>query len=253
MNKSEIIELLKSIEEGRLSSEAGFDAIAHLPFKNIECAKLDSHRPLRNGFSETLFCQGKDIQDILNIVKRVFDDGNNLLATRAMSEVASRVIENFPLASYDERSMTLKLVQKRIEPVQGNLAVVSAGTADQKVADEAYETAAFFGASAKKFYDVGIAGLPRLLSCVTELKEQDVVIVIAGMEGALPSVLGGLISKPIIAVPTSVGYGTHLNGITPLFAMLSSCAEGITVVNIDNGFGAACAALRILRNVQKNF
>lgn len=217
-------------------------------FDGVEFAKVDSHRHLRNGFSEVIYCQGKTIEQILSITKKMLANGVNVLGTRASEETGRKICAEFEKADYDSLSGTFRIIKHDIKPLRGKLAILAAGTADIKVAEEAKRTAQFFGAEAKTYYDVGVAGLHRLLSHVKELEEYDVLIAVAGMEGALPSVLGGLVSMPVIAVPTSVGYGANFSGVTPMLAMLNSCSEGITVVNIDNGFGAACAALRILRN-----
>lgn len=217
-------------------------------FSDISCAKIDHHRHIRNGFSEVIFCEGKRVEHLLSIFKGNIEAKRNIFATRASEETAVQIIKEFPDVVYDPVGRTMKLIHKKTEKIDGTVAVLAAGTADLQVAQEACNTLSFFGVEPNKFYDVGIAGLPRLFSCIEDVKDHDVIIAIAGMEGALPSVTGGLVSIPIIAVPTSVGYGTNLSGFTPLFAMLNSCSEGIVVVNIDNGFGAACAALRILRH-----
>lgn len=250
MNEKDIKYLLEDVAEGRKKPEDALAFLRHLPFMDIEIAKHDNHRLIRNGFSEVMFCEGKRIEHILRIVEKVTGKGMNIFGTRASNEVGESIVKIFPKTDYDPVSRTFKIVSRAIEPAKGKLSIVCAGTADIFVAEEARRTAGFFGVEATKYYDVGVAGLNRLLSYVNELRQTDVLVVAAGMEGALPSVLGGLVSVPIVAVPTSVGYGTNFKGITALLAMLNSCSEGITVVNIDNGFGAACAALRILRNRQ---
>lgn len=212
---------------------------------------LDTHRPLRNGFSETIFCAGKAPSQVLTIVKQFVANGQNVLGTRVTSEMGEEIKRAYPDAVYDETSRTFRILNRPIASLSGKLVILCAGTADVPVAEEAKITAGFFGVEPVTHYDVGIAGLHRLLAKLDDLKDADVAIVAAGMEGALPSVVGGLIGLPIIAVPTSVGYGTNLGGIATLLAMLNSCAEGITVVNIDNGFGAACAAIRILRTLRR--
>ncbi|OGQ06202.1 MAG: hypothetical protein A3F82_08980 [Deltaproteobacteria bacterium RIFCSPLOWO2_12_FULL_44_12] len=213
---------------------------------------LDTTRSERNLFTEVIFTPGKTLEQIATIIQRLLDKGQNVFGTRLEPERAPELLQKFPKLHYDPVSKTIQLVQKASPLVKGSLAILAAGTADVAVAEEAYQTAKFYGVEARRFYDVGVAGLHRLLNQLSEIQTCDVAIVVAGMEGALPSVLGGLVSIPIIACPTSVGYGTHLAGFTPLAAMLNSCAEGISVVNIDNGFGAACASLRILRKFSEN-
>lgn len=219
---------------------------------NIEFARPDTHRPLRNGFSETIYCAGKTQEQVIAIVEKIVSCGQNVLGTRAEKDVGDAIAARFKNSDYDYTSRTFCVVQKDIKPLNGRLAILAAGTSDIKVAEEARRTAQFFGIEARTYYDVGVAGIHRILSHREELQEYDALIVVAGMEGALPSVVGGLVGRPIIAVPTSIGYGSNFNGITPLLAMLNSCSEGITVVNIDNGFGAACAALRIINNLATN-
>jgi len=218
--------------------------------KNLmdEIAKYDEHRPLRNGFSEVIFCEGKRSEHLLRIVEDIDGRGHNVFATRADDKILLAVREKFPRVSVDEVSRTFKLINRPIEPLKAKMAILCAGTADVPVAEEARHTLEFFGIEPARYYDVGVAGLHRLLGCIDRLRDIDCAIVIAGMEGALPTVVGGLTPSPIIAVPTSIGYGASFGGIAALLGMLNSCSEGITVVNIDNGFGAACAALRILRN-----
>lgn len=212
-----------------------------------EFMNLDEHRHLRNGFSEVIYCQGKTVQHVVAIAGKMIELGKNVLGTRAGAELGEKICAEYKEANYDSLSRTFEIIRHDITPLKGNIALLAAGTADIQVAEEARRTLKFFGIEAKIFYDVGVAGIHRILKHAEELQDFSAIIAVAGMEGALPSVVGGLVSKPIIAVPTSVGYGANFNGITPLLAMLNSCSEGITVVNIDNGFGAACAALRIIR------
>lgn len=211
---------------------------------------LDADRQARNGFAEVIYCEGKTVEHLIHTIEKMQESGENILGTRLNPQTAAEILKKFPKMCYDSISRTIKSIQKPFQPLRGHVAVLAAGTSDVPVAEEAYQTALFYGVEGKRYYDVGVAGLHRLLQKIDEIKKCDVAIVVAGMEGALPSVVGGLISQPIIACPTSVGYGVHLQGLTPLAAMLSSCSEGITVVNIDNGFGAACAAMRILRHHQ---
>lgn len=208
---------------------------------------LDTERLERNRFTETLFCQGKSLEQLSLIIREMLDRGENLFGTRIEESTALELVRQFPGLVFDRPSRTIQIIQNHSEPLQGTLALLAAGTSDLPVAEEAYQTARFYGLEVRRFYDVGVAGLHRLEKKISEIKNCDVAIVVAGMDGALPSVLGGLVSLPIIACPTSVGYGAHFKGLATLAAMLNSCSEGIVVVNIDNGFGAACASLRILR------
>lgn len=217
--------------------------------EDIKNITYDFGRPHRTGFSEVVFCQGKQDDDVILAIEAGAGNGENLLATRLSPHLAPRVLQSFPDGRYDAVSKTFRIMKKERAPLSGRLAILTAGSSDVAIAEEARWTAEFYGVEPQRYYDVGVAGLSRLLARLEELHEMDVAIVLAGMEGALPSVLGGLIPIPIIAVPTSTGYGTHLGGWTPLFAMLTSCSEGVVVTNIDNGYGAACAALRILRRI----
>lgn len=206
---------------------------------------LDGEREERNGFAESIFCEGKNLQQIRTIVAERNRQGKNVFGTRCPPENGEELAKSFQGLSYHALSRTFQFVQKASAPQEGALGILAAGTADVGVAEEAWQTARFYGMEPQRFYDVGVAGLHRLLSHLEAIRKMDVLIVVAGMEGALPSVVAGLVKSPVIACPTSIGYGAHFKGLTALFAMLNSCSEGITVVNIDNGFGAACAALRI--------
>ncbi|MBI2092008.1 MAG: nickel pincer cofactor biosynthesis protein LarB [Deltaproteobacteria bacterium] len=219
-----------------------------MPFDEMDFAKLDGHRAIRNGFSEVIYCQNKTNDQVVTIAGKMIEKGSNVFGTRASIELGAEIRNEFKNAEHDALSATFQIIAHDVTPLSGKVAILAAGTADLKVAEEAKRTLNFFGAEAKTYYDVGVAGIHRLFAQIKGLEEYDCLIAIAGMEGALPSVVGGLISKPIVAVPTSVGYGANFGGITPLLAMLNSCSEGITVVNIDNGFGAACAALRIINS-----
>lgn len=247
MDLNTIKKIIEEVEEGQRTSGEALEALRHLPFVDLGICKHDAHRPLRNGFAEVILCEGKDPGHVVEIVRSLSEKGINVFGTRADAKLG----EMLKGCNYDPISRTFSLIRKDVTPLPGKLAVICAGTADLPVAEEARKTAQFFGVEAQKFYDVGVAGLHRLLSCVEDLRVVDCAIVVAGMEGALPSVVGGLIASPIVAVPTSVGYGAHLKGFSSLLTMLNSCSEGITVVNIDNGFGSACAALRILNCMKK--
>ena len=218
-----------------------------MKYHDIGCAKLDIERKHRNGFHEVIFCRNKSYEQIVQIVSHLKKIKHNILGTHVNETFGRKLSRKFRGLTFNKEARTIKMMFDTHNKLRGKVAVLCAGTADLSVAMEASETLSFFGARAEIISDVGVAGVHRLIAFQEKIKSFDVVIVAAGMEGALPSVVGGLIDKPIIAVPTSVGYGTNFFGVTPLFAMLNSCAEGISVVNIDNGFGAACCALRILR------
>lgn len=248
MDQTQIRHLLEAVAAGALTPAEASARLSEMPYADFKVAKHDLHRPLRNGFSEVILCQGKEPGHVLKIVAEAVDRGLNVLGTRAEPALLERLREAFPQSDCCAQSRTFELLHRPPEPLNGKLAILAAGTADTAVAEEAWRTARFFGVEASRHYDVGVAGLHRLLSGIEAIRDADAVICCAGMEGALPSVVGGLIPVPIVAVPTSVGYGASFGGIAALLAMLNSCSEGITVVNIDNGFGAAAAALRILRS-----
>jgi NCAIR mutase (PurE)-related protein len=248
MNKEKISKLLDDVSKGAKSPEDALKELRHMPFDEMDFAKLDGHRAIRNGFSEVIYCQNKTDDQVVAIAGKILEKGSNVFGTRVSIELGGAIKNKFKNADYDSLSASFQIIVHDVTPLTGKIAILAAGTADLKVAEEAKRTLKFFGAEAKTYYDVGVAGLHRLFAHVKELEEFDCLIAIAGMEGALPSVVGGLISKPIVAVPTSVGYGANFGGVTPLLAMLNSCSEGITVVNIDSGFGAACAALRIINS-----
>lgn len=248
MDRKVIRKLLESVAAGTLHPETATSQLATLPFADFGIAKHDLHRPLRNGFSEVILCEGKQPEHILKIVRETLDRGLNLFATRASDTILNQIRETFPKVTTCNVSHTFQVQFFSPDPVPGTIAIVAAGTADAGVAEEVARTAHFFGAETARYQDVGVAGIHRLLSQIDEIRKADVVVVVAGMEGALPSVVGGLVATPVVAVPTSVGYGTSFGGVTALLSMLNACSEGISVVNIDNGFGAATAALRILRS-----
>jgi NCAIR mutase (PurE)-related protein len=242
--------LLADVAAGRLAPDAALDRLRHLPFEDLEFARIDHHRELRQGLPEVVFCAGKTVPQVAAICDRLAERSGGFLGTRATDAMAAEVAARHPRVQWNPLARTLHLAPPAgsgPRPRTGTVLVVSAGTSDLPVAEEAAVTLEAFGHQVGRLADVGVAGLHRLLSESARLREADVVIVAAGMEGALPSVVGGLVSAPVIAVPTSVGYGASFGGLAALLAMLNSCASGITVVNIDNGFGAAAAASRILR------
>jgi hypothetical protein len=252
MDAKTLEKLLEDVKNGILSIQEAVEILRRLPFEDIGIARIDHHRQLRCGFAEVIFCPSKTKEQIRDIFLRMAQTGQNVLATRASEEVFALLKEslNHPGLSYDSQARTIVLVQKPVCYRRGYLAVVTAGTADLPVAAEARVTAELFGSRVKMFCDVGVAGLHRLLGCLEEIRKADVVIVVAGMEGALASVVGGLVDCPVIAVPTRVGYGASFEGLSALLTMLNSCAAGITVVNIDNGFGAAVAACLMHRKMK---
>ncbi len=247
MDPHSLRSLLEQVAAGQVPAGAALKRLETLPFEDLEFARLDHHRELRCGFPEVIFGQGKTSRQVLEIFTRVAQAGQNVLATRVSRKAAQRVLERHAEALYDKRARTLTLRQRPRQLQPGFIGVVCAGTADLCVAEEARITAEMMDQTVRTFYDVGVAGLHRLLSQSAELRQANVLVVVAGMEGALPSVVGGLVACPVIAVPTSVGYGANLAGLAPLLTMLNSCAAGVSVVNIDNGFGAGYQASLINR------
>jgi pyridinium-3,5-biscarboxylic acid mononucleotide synthase len=239
--------LLADVAAGRLTPTRALERLRHLPFEDLAFARIDHHRELRQGHPEVVFCEGKTPEQILLICERLQAASGSFLGTRASEAVASTLQERFPAMEWNQLARTVHLRGTGLPKVEGTILVVSAGTSDLPVAEEAAVVADAFGHQVDRLIDVGVAGLHRLLAANDQLKRARVVIVVAGMEGALPSVVGGMVSAPVIAVPTSVGYGASFGGLAALLGMLNSCAAGVTVVNIDNGFGAAAAASRICR------
>jgi len=231
--------------------DEAMEKLRHLPFEDLGFARVDHHRQLRRGFPEVIYCPGKTTEQIIRIFASLAERGNNVLATRAAPDVFQNLAETgqFPAARYDELARTIVLEQKELPASKSVLPILTAGTADLPVAMEAKVTAEIMGQRTELICDVGVAGLHRLLGYLPKLQEANIVVVVAGMEGALASVLGGLVRCPVIAVPTSVGYGASLQGLSALLTMLNSCASGVTVVNIDNGFSAAVTATLINRKI----
>jgi len=246
MEKKKIIKLLEKIKAGKISVNDGFMKLRHLPYEDLGFAKVDHHRLIRMGLPEVIFCQGKRIEQIEAIFKSLAKENKNLLLTRADELIFKRINKINPRVNYNRLAQTISLEEKNPRR-KGLVAVVCAGTADIPVAEEAAVTAEVFGSRVEKVYDVGVAGIHRLLGCFEKISAAHCIIVLAGMDGALPSVIGGLASCPVIAVPTSIGYGANFNGIAPLLTMLNSCAPNVSVVNINNGFGAGYIASSINR------
>jgi NCAIR mutase (PurE)-related protein len=243
--------LLEEVREGRMTPAEAAERLKSLPFEDLGFAKLDHHRALRRGFGEVVYGGGKSDEQVVAIVDRLFARGQNVLVTRTHPRVREALAARGIEARFHEAGACLTVVRTPPEPLPGRLAVVCAGTSDVPVAEEAAITAEFHGATVDRVHDVGVAGLHRLLENAPTIRRASVVIVAAGMEGALPSVVAGLVDVPVIAVPTSVGYGASFQGLAALLAMLNSCSSGIGVVNIDNGFGAGYLACTILRTARE--
>jgi NCAIR mutase (PurE)-related protein len=237
--------LLAEVAAGRLAPGAALDRLRHLPFEDLPFARIDHHRALRQGFPEVVFCEGKTTEQVVAICERLEAATGTFLGTRATPAMAERLKARFPTLAWHPVARVVHLAGERPPRRTGTILVVSAGTSDLPIAEEAAIVADAFGHPVDRLIDVGVAGLHRLLAANDQLQRAKVVIVVAGMEGALPSVVGGIVGVPVIAVPTSVGYGASFGGLAALLGMLNSCAAGVTVVNIDNGFGAAAAASRI--------
>jgi NCAIR mutase (PurE)-related protein len=251
VNAQQIEALLADVAAGRLEPAAALERLRHLPFEDLPFARIDHHRELRQGQPEVVFCEGKTVDQVVAICQRLEAASGWFLGTRASEEAATRLRTQFPRVVWNPLARTVHLPRSQPAehpPSTGTLLVISAGTSDLPVAEEAVVVAEAYGHTVERLVDVGVAGLHRLLAAGEQLRRARVVIVVAGMEGALPSVVGGMLSAPVIAVPTSVGYGASFGGLAALLGMLNSCAAGISVVNIDNGFGAAVAASRILRS-----
>jgi len=245
VNEAALRLLLEQVRRGELAVDRAVDRLRELPFRDLGEAVLDNHRELRRGHPEVIYCAGKTVAQIRTIVAAMLQGEGDILATRATPEMADAVAVLSPDARYNALGRTIAIQRRRRSPTETAIAIVTAGTSDLPVAEEAAETALLFGNRIDRINDVGVAGLHRLLARLESIRAARVVIVIAGMEGALPSVVAGLVARPVIAVPTSVGYGAHFNGLSALLGMLTSCAGGVGVVNIDNGFGAACLASMI--------
>jgi len=249
MTPSALLQLLSEVERGSLTTEAAASRLATLPFEDLGHTRVDHHRSLRTGLPEVIYAAGKTSEQTVAIFSSLVADGVDVLATRANLATAEAVLAKYPEATYNPAARTIALRQpsQLVAKLKGHIAVLCAGTSDVPAAEEAAVTAETCNSRVTRLYDVGVAGLHRLLAVREQLEAADVIIVCAGMEGALPSVVGGLVSVPVIAVPTSVGYGAAFAGATALLAMLNSCSPNVTVVNIDNGFGAAYTAVLIAR------
>ena len=245
MERDDLKKMLQEVRRGSLGVAGALEQLKNWPTEHLPFASIDHHRGLRQGQAEVIFCQGKTPAQVVAIVERLLDAGANVLATRATPEVFAAVRAAVPEARYNEAGRVITVTRRPPKTTRGSVLVMTAGTSDIPVAEEAVETLRALGSRVATAYDAGVAGLHRMLSHRAQMDRARVIIVVAGMEGALASVIGGLVDRPLVAVPTSVGYGAGAGGIAPLLTMLNSCAAGIGVVNIDNGFGAAVLAHRI--------
>ncbi|MGN0314710.1 MAG: nickel pincer cofactor biosynthesis protein LarB [Fusicatenibacter sp.] len=239
-------EILTKVQNHEISVEEAEHFFRRQPFEEMGYAKLDTHREVRSGFPEVIFCSRKADEHLIQIFTRLYEEDGEVFGTRASEHQYEILREHFPQVQYDPISHIIKIEKKGKERI-GKIAVCTAGTADISVAEEAAQTAEYFGSQVERIYDVGVSGIHRLFSRLDTIQSANCVIAVAGMEGALASVLGGLVDKPVIAVPTSVGYGASMNGLSALLTMINSCANGIAVVNIDNGYGAGYIATQINR------
>ena len=251
MRPEEVKDLLRSIETGRTTVDEAVRALSALPVEDIDIARIDVHRELRQGMPEAIYAEGKTVEEVAKIASVLLDkNAGPVMATRVPQDMAAPLLRQFPEAEH-HGDARLVVFRSQTPATLGTIAVVFAGTSDRYVAEEAAVTAESAGASVIRIGDVGVAGLHRLLAAQERMHEADVIIVVAGMEGALASLVGGITPAPVVAVPTSVGYGASFDGLAALLAMLNSCAAGVAVMNIDNGFGAAMFALRLLRAIQR--
>ena len=252
MQPEKIKKILKKIKNDEISIDQAIEKLRHLPFEDLDFACLDHHRQIRCGFPEVIFCPGKTDEQIVKIFSALAKTGNNVLATRAEEHIFGALIKTgkFPNARYEKLAKAIVLEQNKLELSKSVIPILTAGTSDLPVAEEAKVTAEIMGQQTELICDVGVAGLHRLLGKVEKLQKANVIIVVAGMEGALASVVGGLVDCAVIAVPTSVGYGANFGGVAALLTMLNSCAAGVTVVNIDNGFSAGITAAMINRKIE---
>jgi len=250
MTEDNLYQLLQHVKNGELEINQALEQLKHLSFEDIGYAKIDHHREIRTGYPEVIFCPGKTIEQIKGIVERIVIKKSNILASRANREIYEAIKDMAEHVEYFPEARSIFIQMAEVKKSKAKILVVTGGTSDIPVAEEAVVTAEKFGCTVERLYDVGVAGIHRLLSNQARLQEAQVIIAIAGMEGALASVVGGLTDKPVIAVPTSIGYGANFGGLAALLAMLNSCASGVGVVNIDNGFGAGFLASTIIRQIE---
>ncbi len=246
MNENELKQLLEAVKNNEIGIDEASEKLKTLPFEDLGYAKVDHHRAVRTGFPEVIFGETKTPEQIASIMKKLAADGGNIMATRCSADTFAKVSRQIPEAVYHEDARIIALMQDERHD-KGTVAVVTAGTSDIPVAEEAAVTSEILGSRVERVYDVGVAGIHRLIARLDVIRQADAVVAVAGMEGALASVVGGLVEVPVVAVPTSVGYGANFGGISALLSMLNSCANGIGVVNIDNGFGAGYLATMIAK------
>lgn len=245
MKPEQIENILKAVRDKKLDIEKAMDRLKHLPYENLDFARIDHHRHLRQGMPEVIYCEGKTVEQVVKIAERILDKNGDIIATRAEDQIyeALRAIDK--RAVYNESGRVVTILHRKKKETKGEVLVMTAGTSDLPVSEEAHTVLKALGSKVNTLYDVGVAGIHRLLDNQEAIRSARVIIVVAGMDGALASVVGGLASQPVIAVPTSSGYGASFGGIAALLTMLNSCAAGVAVMNIDNGFGAACLAHKI--------
>ena len=253
MDKLVLHKLLQDLYEQKILPSDAAESLSTLPYQNLGFAKIDQHRSLRTGLPEVIYGEGKTENQLTSIIKSLWDSGNDVLATKVKAQVYKNIKDNLPINTvYNVSSQTLVIKKNTTIKALGLINIVSAGTSDIPIAEEARVTAELFGSKVEMVNDVGVAGIHRLLDKINSIRKARVVIVVAGMDGALASVVGGLVKNPIIAVPTSIGYGASFGGVSALLTMLNSCSTGIATVNIDNGFGAGCIAHKINLLGEKN-
>jgi len=251
MNMNELAKLLEDIKQNKIAISDAMETIKSMPYEDLQYAKVDHHRELRNGHTEIIYSPGKSLEHIKGIISSLLERSSaNIMASRSSKEVYDAISEVTNQAVYYELARTVVVEREEYKTTKGYILIMTAGTADIAVAEEAAITATFLGNRVERLYDVGVAGIHRLLDNLELINQANAIIVVAGMEGALASVVGGLTDKPLIAVPTSIGYGANFGGVSALLGMLTSCASGIGVVNIDNGFGAASMASKINKQIE---
>ncbi len=251
MTDIEIVELLGKVKAGHISEKEALNHLKKDYYEDLTFAKIDHSRKFRNGLPEVIYCEGKTVNQISKIIQSIVDSGNNVFGTRLDKEKYEELCKEYPSIKYNELARTMSIINHTYKMYDGTVAIVCAGTSDLFVAEEVYETLCILGIKSQKFYDVGVAGIHRLFDVLPEIKECSCIVSVAGMEGAITSVIGGLVNKPIVSVPTSVGYGANFGGVSALLTMLNSCSNGISVVNIDNGFGAAYFAYTIINAIEE--
>lgn len=247
MNQNELKTLFERIRDGQLDVDAALSALQEMYYLDVGCAKIDTHREARVGYPEVIFCPGKTTAQIVAIFQAMLERSTNILATRATEELYGEIKQVYPAAEYHPQARAITIRRETVTLSKSYIVIVTAGTSDLPVAEEAAVTAELFGNRVERIVDVGVAGIHRLFHNLEKIRGAKVIVAVAGMEGALPSIIGGLVDKPVIAVPTSVGYGASFQGLSALLTMLNSCAAGVCVVNIDNGFGAGYMASMINR------